>query len=255
MVCNVYYMVLSFIVDYFSQAILKWSSKVTFLAIIAMPSPAHPLTPVSLSFAAQIFLITGATSGLGLETAIHYARRLDLGSEEWTFKSSLNIKSVNIIFSHLLLCWHLFLQSLNKSSKNRQPFSSFNFHLDIHNRKPSPFFRFHEPAQLWTRIIFPRMHKPPHGRDESDSCENNRIVIHGRDIDGKRIRKAKYDVKEDDKDKRDGIDGVSPFTHPEGTLREVLAAGKEMAADGESIGGGRENDKGSYEIGERGLRA
>lgn len=99
------------------------------------------------------------------------------------------------------------------------------------------------------------MHKPPHGGDETDACENNRIVIHGRDIDRKRIRKAEYDVKEDDRDKRDSIDGVSPFPHPEGTLREILAAGKEMTADSESVGGGGENDEGSYEIGERGLRA
>jgi len=99
------------------------------------------------------------------------------------------------------------------------------------------------------------MHKPPHCRDETDACENNRIVIHGRDIDGKRIRKAEYNVKEDDRDKRDSIDGVSPLPHPEGTLREIFAPGKEMAADGESVGGGGENDEGSYEIGECGLRA
>jgi hypothetical protein len=99
------------------------------------------------------------------------------------------------------------------------------------------------------------MHKPPHRREERHPPKNHRVIIHRRDIYGQRVRETEDDVEEDDEDERERIDGVSPLPHPERALREVLAAGEEMAADSEGVGGGGEDDEGADEVGEGGFGA
>jgi len=68
------------------------------------------------------------------------------------------------------------------------------------------------------------MHKPPHRSQESDTRQDNAIIVHCRNGDWKRVREAEYDVKENDRDDRNTVDRVSHLAHPEGALRKVLAA-------------------------------
>ena len=72
---------------------------------------------------------------------------------------------------------------------------------------------------------------------------------------GVKLTEAEHDVEEDDEQHRDGVDGVAGRAHPEGTLRDVLAAGEEVRSDGQRVGDGREDDEGADEVREGGLAA
>lgn len=97
------------------------------------------------------------------------------------------------------------------------------------------------------------MHQPPKQSYRNDTHQDNAIIIHRRSRDRQRRREAEDHIEEHDQDDGDSVDVISRIAHPERTRLDVLPAGEEMAADGESVGDGREDDEGADQVGECGL--
>jgi len=75
------------------------------------------------------------------------------------------------------------------------------------------------------------MHEPPYCSQERDARQDDTVVVHGSSGDGERVREAENDVEENDADDCNGVDRISRLAHPERSLWEVLAAGKQMASN------------------------
>lgn len=70
-----------------------------------------------------------------------------------------------------------------------------------------------------------------------------------------RLTEAEHDVKEDNQQHGDGVDGIARRTHPKRSLGNILPAREEMRPDGESVGHGCEDDEGAHQVGEGGFAA
>jgi hypothetical protein len=98
------------------------------------------------------------------------------------------------------------------------------------------------------------MNKPPHSGQESNTHENNTIIIHRRDRSGKRVREAENDIKENYRYECHGIYRSAVFPHPEGSFWEIFPSSKEMSSYCQGIRCSSQNDKRAYEIRKRGVR-
>lgn len=88
--------------------------------------------------------------------------------------------------------------------------------------------------ELWPRVLFLPVNKPPDRGYKENTDKNDRVPVHQTDVGRHRhaVWEAEHDVEENDEHHGDEVDRISVFAQPERTRCDVLAASQEMWKDG-----------------------